>query len=82
VARIRQSRPDSGLGFQVKVLTTFEGSPSSLGSCQHGHHNVRCRIGVTPALSVVLGLSTLLKEHKHHRLVALIREDVGGTLER
>ena len=31
-ARTRQSRPDSGLGFQVKVLNTFQGVPSSLGS--------------------------------------------------
>ena len=27
-----KSRPDSGLGFQGKVLKTFEGVPSSLGS--------------------------------------------------
>jgi len=32
VAHIRQSRPDSGLGFQVKVLDTLQGVPSSLGS--------------------------------------------------
>ena len=30
--RIRQSRPDYGLGFRVKVLTTFQEVPSSLGS--------------------------------------------------
>ena len=30
-AHIRQSRPGSGLGFQVKVLKTFEVAPSSLG---------------------------------------------------
>ena len=29
---IRQSRPDSGLGFQVKVRKTFQVVPSSLGS--------------------------------------------------
>ena len=29
---IRQSRPDSGLGFQEKVLHTFQAVPSSLGS--------------------------------------------------
>ena len=27
-----QSRPDSGLGFQVRVLESLEGVPSSLGS--------------------------------------------------
>ena len=27
----RQSRPGSGLGFQIKVHRTFEGVPSSLG---------------------------------------------------
>ena len=32
IAHIRQSRPDSGLGFRVKVLKTFEVVPSSLGS--------------------------------------------------
>ena len=32
LAHIRQSRPDSGLGFQVKFLTTFYGVPSSLES--------------------------------------------------
>jgi len=31
VAHIRQSRPDPGLDFQVKVLTTFLCVPSSLG---------------------------------------------------
>jgi len=36
VAHIRQSRPDSGLGFQVKVLKTFKDVPSSLesGACR------------------------------------------------
>jgi len=29
MAHIRQSRPDSGLGFQVKVRKTFEAVPSS-----------------------------------------------------
>jgi len=32
MAHTRQSRPDSGLDFQVKVLTTFRVVPSSLGS--------------------------------------------------
>ena len=32
MAHIRQSRPDSGLGFQAKVLETFSAVPSSLGS--------------------------------------------------
>ena len=31
-AHIRQSRPDSGLGFQVKVLKLVEAVPCSLGS--------------------------------------------------
>jgi len=30
MAHVRVSRPDSGLGFQVKVLKPFQGSPSSL----------------------------------------------------
>jgi len=32
MAHIRQSRPDSGLGFHVKVVETFNVVPSSLGS--------------------------------------------------
>ena len=32
MAHIRQSRPDSGLGFQVKALEPFPVVPSSLGS--------------------------------------------------
>ena len=32
MAHIRQSRPDYSLGFQVKVLNTFEVVPSSLDS--------------------------------------------------
>ena len=31
-AHVGQSRPDSGLGFRVEVLETFEGVPSSLVS--------------------------------------------------
>ena len=34
MAHVRQSRPDSGLGFQVKVFELFYGVPSSLGSGQ------------------------------------------------
>ena len=33
-ARIRQSRLDSGLDFQAKVLNTFQGVPSLLESGQ------------------------------------------------
>ena len=32
MAHIRQSKPDSGLGFEVKGPQTFQGVPSSLGS--------------------------------------------------
>ena len=32
MAHVRQSRPDSGTGFQAKVLKTFQVAPSSLGS--------------------------------------------------
>ena len=32
MAHVRQSRPGPGLGFQVKVLNTLAGVPSSLGS--------------------------------------------------
>ena len=36
MTHIRQSKPDSGLGFQVKVLKPFEGVPSSLGNGASG----------------------------------------------
>ena len=32
MAHVRQSRPDFGLGFRVKILQTFRAVPSSLGS--------------------------------------------------
>jgi len=32
MAHIRQSGPDAGLGFQVKVVKAFQVAPSSLGS--------------------------------------------------
>ena len=35
MALIRQSRPDSGLGFEVEVIETFQVVLSSLGSGQH-----------------------------------------------
>jgi len=34
MAHIRQSRPDSGLGVQVKVCTPLQGDPSSRGEGQ------------------------------------------------
>ena len=37
MAHVRQSRPDYGLGFQVKVLKTRQVVPSSLGS--GGYHD-------------------------------------------
>jgi len=41
MAHIRQSRPDSGLGFRVKVLKIFQVVPSSLGS---GERFLACRV--------------------------------------
>ena len=41
MAHVRQSRPDSGLGFQAKVLKTFQSVPCSLGCCRvFGYDNV------------------------------------------
>ena len=34
MAHVRQSRPDSGLGFQVKAIESFQVVPFSLGSEQ------------------------------------------------
>ena len=42
MAHVRQSRPDPGLGFQVKVVSTFEVVPSSLGSGRV--YGSRCRV--------------------------------------
>ena len=36
VAHVRQSRPDSGRGFQAKVVETVNAVPSSLGSGGYG----------------------------------------------
>ena len=36
VAHIRQSGPDSGLGFRAKVIKTVEGVPTLLGSGYDG----------------------------------------------
>ena len=32
MAHVKQSKPDSGLGFHVKALAVVQGVPSSLGS--------------------------------------------------
>jgi len=50
MAHVRQSRPDSGIGFQVKVLKTF---PSSLG---RGLQEISQGVGgiPTPFLAVPL----------------------------
>ena len=40
---IRQSRPDSGLGFQAKVPQSFKVVPSSLGSGKHAQSASRAR---------------------------------------
>ena len=37
MARMRQSRPDSGLGFQVQVLETFHVVPTSFPPPQWRH---------------------------------------------
>ena len=37
MAYVRQSRPDSGLGIQLKVIETSQGAPSLLGT---GHQRL------------------------------------------
>ena len=44
VAHIKQSRPDSGLGVQVKVVKTFQVVPTSLGSGADGIQHGRDRV--------------------------------------
>ena len=48
MAHIGQSRPDSGLGFQVKALRTFGGVPSSRGSGYMGASLKRNRLSLGP----------------------------------
>ena len=51
MAHVRQSRPDSGLGFQIKVLETFLVVPSSLEPCPDSQGaNERLTSGVTSPL--------------------------------
>jgi len=45
MAHIRQSRPGSGLGFQVRVLKSFQVGASSLGSGRWGGGAPECRVG-------------------------------------
>ena len=70
MAQTRQSRPDFGLGFQVKVLGRFEGVPSSLGpgplSRGEGNSNVqRFRGGlVFKAHRLCVSLNSRLESNK------------------
>ena len=43
MASIRQSRPHSGIGFEVKVRATFEDAPSSKGSGPPQVHGISRR---------------------------------------
>ena len=61
MAHMGQSRPDHGLGFQVKVLKTFQVVPSSLGSKTavrlHGPDRSRISLSLTLSLTHSLFLS-------------------------
>ena len=59
MARIRQSRPDSGLGFQLKVLKTFQLVLLSRGS-------PHVRAGPGPAASASRGTSSYMAHVSHH----------------
>jgi len=52
MAHIRQSRPDSGRGFQVKGLKTFLGVPSSLGSGGQGRRGYPGRLCFARVLAI------------------------------
>ena len=54
MAHIRQSRPDSGLGFQVKVLKHFQVVLSSLGSGGVNHASLLLMDGSHSAVWGVL----------------------------
>ena len=60
MAHLRQSRPESGLGFQVNVLKTFQAVPSSLGSSFPRTVAVVSGISLPPPLSLPLSLSSSL----------------------
>jgi hypothetical protein len=59
MARIRQPRPDSGLGFQVKVLNTFPVVSSSLSG-----RGFQVKVLETfQVVSSLLGSETSREEH-------------------
>ena len=59
IAHIRQSKPGSGLGFQVKVVKLFRGVPSSLDSGWKGAY-IRVEQELSLSLSRALSLSLCL----------------------
>ena len=65
MAHIRQPRPDSGLGFQAKVLETFQGVPSSLDSHPGGNPGANLKS---------------ISHRCYPILVSLVREWTKGTI--
>ena len=74
VAHIRQSRPDSGLGFQVQVLETYERVPSSLGKGK-GHTDLFTAVASAAVLSNTMYLFISFRKStppQNRQLVVLI----------
>ena len=67
IANIRQSRPDSGLGFQVKVRATFQCAPFSLES---GTWYVSLALSLSHSLSLP-HTHTLSLTHTHTHSLSL-----------
>jgi len=88
MAHLRQSRPYSGLDFQVKILKTFESVPSSLGSeaCAHGlsFHVKVCESAPTAASKAFLGLPSCTSSaalEKRPRVTAFPLPSEEGTIQ-
>jgi len=58
MAHVRQSGPESGLDFQIKVLKTFQVVPSSLGS-GGGAGRPDARVGRGFLLKLIVNLNEL-----------------------
>ena len=83
MAHVRQSGPDSGLGFQVKILELSRVAPSSLGSRLYVR-NLRGRLLTHPCrLSLSLSLALALScTHEHtFSLAPSLSLSLAGRLE-
>ena len=80
-AHIRLPRPDSGLGFQVKFLKTFQVVPSSLGSSRHPpdppHSGSLSSFGLTFGLGLTFRLGSTFRVGMTFRISS--SSGIGGS---